>query len=70
MNQGSVLRWVLSLAVNMLCLHIVVKNPLTPKVWMRQVVETGNNHTTCGVEAGTGRRGYSRQLNQTRNLCS
>ncbi|MFT5271440.1 MAG: hypothetical protein ACI85V_001457 [bacterium] len=70
MNRGSVFNPVSRLVVNILYLHIVVKNPLTPKVWMRQVVEAGNNHTTCGVEAGTGRRGYSRQLNQTRNLCS
>ena len=70
MNRGSVFNPVSRLVVNILYLHIVVKNPLTPMVWMRQVVEEGNNHTTCGVETGTGRHGYSRQLNQTRNLCS
>ena len=54
MNQGRVFRPVSRLAVNILYLHIVVKKSLTPKGWMRQVVQADSSHTTCGVEAGDG----------------
>ena len=52
MNRGSVSRPFSNSVVNCFNLHIVVKNPLTPKGAMRQIVRVANDHTICGVGDG------------------
>jgi hypothetical protein len=69
MNRRIVSRPLSDEAVNWFNLHIVVKNSLTPKGWMRQIVRVANIHTRCGVGEGTGQTLIQIVVLPAENVC-